>query len=130
MEPVIWDFVKVVWGLAVGWVMGDTCGDGQVFVGDIPAWVSAQYLHATSQYWDQWYGTDCPLTVDFNRSRKSKSIVANRPNSATLTFPFIESATAWVETAKKLLKFKEGHCKVQYVYYGYESRVWSDNNRR
>ena len=42
----------------------------------------------------------------------------------------MESATAWVETAKKFLKFREGQCKVQYVYYGYENRLWSDNNRR
>ena len=63
MGPVIWDFVKVVWGLAVRWVMGDTCGvgglscwgDGQVFVGDIPAYVTAQALHEKSLYWNMEY---------------------------------------------------------------------------
>ena len=100
----------------------------KVFVGDIPAWVSSPKLHSISQYWNHWYRTDRPLTVDFNYRRKSKSIVADRPNSATLTFSSMESATAWVETAKTLLKFREGNCKVQYVYYGF--RWWSDKNRR
>ena len=101
-----------------------------MFVGDIPEYVTAQKLHTISNHWLQWFKVDRPLTVDFNNRRKSKSIVADRPNSATLTFSSMESATAWVETAKKFLKFREGQCKVQYVYYGYESRVWSDNNRR
>ena len=102
----------------------------KVFVGDIPAWVSSQKLHSISQYWNHWYRTDRPLTVDFNYRRKSKSIVADRPNSATLTFYSKKSATEWVKKAKELLRFDEGKCKVQYVYYGIEKRWFVDNRRR
>ena len=136
--PVIWDFVKVVWGLAVGWVMGDTCGggglscwgDGQVFVGDIPAYVTSQDLHNVSDYWAQYYQIDRPLTVDFNNKRKKwESTVGTRPYSATLTFMTIKAATMWVETAKCCLYYPEGRCKVQYVHYGYENPRCDKNGR-
>ena len=127
--PVIWDFVKVVWGLAVGWVMGDTCGvgglscwgDGQVFVGDIPSWVTAQSLYKTSEMWNYYYGTDIPLRIDFNfRRGQSASSTPQRPLSATLTFPAIECATRWIQRAKQYLRYSEGRCKVQYVHYEYQ----------
>ena len=136
MGPVIWDFVKVVWGLAVGWVMGDTCGvgglscwgDGQVFVGDIPAYVTAQDLHRTSLFWNYYYGTDLPLSVDFNNRRnRSESMVGNRPNSATLTFPFISAATNWVNMARQWLRYNEGRPKVQYVQYEENPRSYYPN---
>ena len=137
--PVIWDFVKVVWGLAVGWVMGDTCGvgglscwgDGQVFVGDIPAYVTAQDLHKKSEYWNTYCGTDRPITVDFNNKRnRSASTVGQRPNSATLTFPCIQAATRWVQMAREHLCYKEGRCKVQYVHYRYENQWGNDYGYR
>ena len=102
----------------------------KVFVGDIPKYVTAQTLHSISDRWLQEYRVDRPITVDFNNRRKSKSIVANRPKSATLTFSSKGSATAWVKTAKELLFFEEGQCKVQFCYYGFEERWWSDNRRR
>ena len=79
--------------------------------------------------WYNQYGTDRPVTVDFNNRRnRSESTVGNRPNSATLTFPYIESATRWVQTAKQFLWYNEGRCKVQYVYYGYENQWYDDND--
>ena len=102
----------------------------KVFVGDIPKHVTAQRLHTISNQWHHMYQVDCPLTVDFNKRRKSKSTVPNRPNSATLTFYSKKSATEWVKKAKELLRFDEGKCKVQYVYYGIEKRWFVDNRRR
>ena len=72
------------------------------------------------------YKIDRPMRVDFNRSRRSKSTVERRPNSATLTFCTIDAATTWLDTAKRYLSYDEGSCKIDYVHYYFEEGYWSE----
>ena len=74
----------------MGWADLAAGGDGQVFVGDIPDYVTPQDIYKMSEDWNRQWGTDIPLQVDFNnkRSRLQSTVgkIHGRPNSATLTF--------------------------------------------